>query len=91
MPYLPPYVQRGIPYHRLCVIVLEQTEGRIDPEALQGKINRDGFNTRSFMAKQKLTPIGATMWRNKWDAGTREVMERHGIPGWDVMWQRVKG
>lgn len=42
------------------------------------------------MAKQKLETIGAFMWRTEWDAHTKDLMQRHNIPGWDTMYVRVK-
>ena len=89
VPYLAPHVQKGIPYHRYGLFVFKQ-EGPIDAKALEGKIDRDTFNLRSFQAKQKLEAIGATMWRNEFDEHTKDVMQRNNLPGWDFMWQRVK-
>lgn len=88
--YLPPHVQKGIPYHRYAMVVFKQPK-YIKPKSIIGKlVNRDTFNMRSFQAKLKLEAIGAFMWRNEFDSGTKQVMERHNIPGADVMWQRTK-
>lgn len=92
VPYLPPHVQKGSPYHRYSMFVFQQPDNtRIDPATLVGKVERDGFNLRSFQTKMKLRTIGAFMWRGEWDEGTKQVMKDHGITGWDVMYTRVKG
>lgn len=88
--YLPPHVQKGLPYHRYGMIVFQQP-GKLDAAALRAQnIERDGFNLRSFQAKQKLEPIGAYMWRAQWDENTKEVMVRNNLPGWDQMFVRRK-
>ncbi|KAF2397908.1 PEBP-like protein [Trichodelitschia bisporula] len=88
--WLPPFAQKGSPYHRLAVVVLEQPEGvTLDVEALRG-VQRDGFILRSFADKQKLTAVGATMFRAVWDEGTAGVMARAGIEGADVELKRKR-
>ncbi|KAF8477133.1 phosphatidylethanolamine-binding protein [Kalaharituber pfeilii] len=89
MPYLPPHVQKGIQYHRYAMFVFRQQD-KINAEELKGKIDRDKFNMRSFQSKQDLHVIGAFMWRNEFDEHTKEVMDRHGLEGADIMWERVK-
>lgn len=64
---------------------------RIDPARLVGQVEREGFNLRSFQEKMKLQTIGAFMWRGEWDESTKEVMQKNGIEGWDIMYTRVKG
>ncbi|KAI5836868.1 phosphatidylethanolamine-binding protein [Morchella snyderi] len=91
LPYLPPHVQKGSPYHRYALFVFEQPDNkRLGPELLAGKIDRETFNLRSFQKKHELKTVGAYMWRGRWDDGTKDVMERNGLPGWDVMFTRVK-
>ncbi|KAI5811082.1 phosphatidylethanolamine-binding protein [Peziza echinospora] len=87
--YLPPHVQKGIPYHRYSLFVFKQSE-KIDAQALEGKVKREVFIMRSFQAKHNLEPIGVFMWRNEWDQYTSEVMKRHDLPGHDIMWRNVK-
>lgn len=89
--YLPPHVQKGSPYHRYAMFVFRHPDNaRIDPATLVGKVEREGFNLRSFQTKMKLQTIGAFMWRGEWDEGTKQVMQKNGIEGWDVMYTRVK-
>jgi len=96
VPWLPPHVQKGIPYHRYGLFVFKQNE-KIDGEEARRKLGdgkggwkRDGFVLRSWQTKMGLEAIGATVWRNEWDEGTKGVMERHGLKGADMMWVRVK-
>ncbi|KAF8246361.1 PEBP-like protein, partial [Wilcoxina mikolae CBS 423.85] len=87
--WLPPHVQKGSPYHRYAMIVFKQP-GSIDVSPLKGNIKRDGFVLRSFQSKQKLETIGAFMWRGQWDAHTTQLMQKHGLEGWDKMFVRKK-
>ncbi len=86
VPWLPPTSQKGAPYHRLSVFVLEQNDAqRLDVKELERLYKRrDGFSLRSFRDKFALTPIGFNMFRTIWDDATEGVMERFGIPGADV-------
>ena len=101
MPWMPPYGQKGSPYHRISFFVLQQVplvEGNqtLDTQPLSERFERDGFILRSFMArceidqKIKMKPVGITMFRTEWDDGTEALMKRHGIPGWDVEYKRQK-
>ena len=89
VPYLPPHVQKGAPIHRYAMILFEQTE-RIDPGAWVGKIDRDHFTMRGLQARLKLKTIGAFVWRGKWDEHTKGIMQKHNLPGWDIMYTRIK-
>lgn len=89
LPWLPPFAQKGSPYHRLAILVLQQKEGNdVDVESMRQKVRRDGFKTRGFMGTYRLSPVGATMFRCIWDEGTEEVMKRAGIEGYDVEYRR---
>ncbi|KAJ1329449.1 large subunit ribosomal protein L35 [Microdochium nivale] len=86
VPWLPAFSQKGAPYHRLSLFILEQKPG----ETLDvGKLRelyaaRDGFSLKSFRDKFALTPIGFNLFRTVWDDSTAAVMERVGMPGADV-------
>ena len=91
LPWLPPYAQKGSPYHRLAVFVLQQTQGpSIDVAALRESIKRDGFKLRSFVDKHHLHAVGVNMFRSRWDEATAGVMARAGIEGADVELRREK-
>ena len=81
LPWLPPFSQKGAPYHRLAVFVLQQQEGQVlDLEALKkGKLGkRDGWNLQAFVAPNKLNTIGVTLFRTVWDEGADAVAKRAG-------------
>ncbi|KAI1776324.1 PEBP-like protein [Hypoxylon cercidicola] len=84
--WLPAFSQKGAPYHRLSVFVLEQKPGQIlDIEKLRELYSgRDGFSLKSYRDKFGLTPVGFNIFRTIWDESTAGVMERAGIPGADV-------
>ena len=89
--WLPPHAQKGSPYHRLSVFVLQQPEGKsLDVAALRECEKREGFNLRSFNDRHLIRPIGVHMFRSIWDEGTTGVMRRAGIEGSDVELKRKK-
>ncbi len=94
LPWLPAFAQKGSPPHRLAVLVLEQpaVAGSLDTAALQQAFaaSREGFSVRSFVSKHGLTPVGCTLFRTEWDAGTAGVMDRAGIPGADLELKRTR-
>jgi large subunit ribosomal protein L35 len=91
IPWLPPFAQRGSPYHRISLFALQQPEGKPLPvEILSSAIQRDGFILRSFVTKHMLEPIGVTMFRAEWDENTAAVMHRANIPGAEIVFKREK-
>ncbi|KAL6849064.1 mitochondrial 54S ribosomal protein YmL35 [Amphichorda felina] len=86
VPWLPAFSQKGAPYHRLAVFLLEQKPGeRVDVARLRELYSgRDGFSLKSFRDKFALKPFGFTMFRSVWDENTAAVMARHNLPGADV-------
>lgn len=78
VPWLAPWAHKGAPYHRMAIFILEQPEGKKMVTEGLDKIKRKGFILRSFVDKHKLKPIGATLFRTKWDDGMAGVMERIG-------------
>ncbi|KAI9803185.1 MAG: hypothetical protein M1825_001976 [Sarcosagium campestre] len=91
LPWLPPYAQKGSPYHRLAIIVLRQPEGSpLDVAATRERVQRDGFKLRGFITKHYLRPVGAHLFRTQFDEGTPGVMDRAHVPGADVELRREK-
>jgi large subunit ribosomal protein L35 len=91
LPYIPPFAQKGSPYHRYSIFVLEQSAGQtIDVEALKKKVKRDGFSLRSFIDHQSVKPIGVGIFRSLWDDGTAGVMDRAGIDGANIEFKRKR-
>ncbi|OTA94855.1 hypothetical protein M434DRAFT_394372 [Hypoxylon sp. CO27-5] len=86
VPWLPAFSQKGAPYHRLSVFVLEQKPGeKLDIDKLRELYSsRDGFSLKSYRDKFGLTPVGFNIFRTIWDENTAGVMERAGVPGADI-------
>ncbi|KAG6020282.1 hypothetical protein E4U41_002892 [Claviceps citrina] len=86
VPWLPAFSQKGAPYHRVGVYLLEQKAGeKVDVSRLKELYaGRDGFSLKSMRDKFGLRPFGFNMFRSVWDDNTAAVMDRHGIPGADV-------
>jgi len=88
VPWLPPFVQKGSPYHRLAVFILEQNAGEtLDVAKIRERYDgagRDLFSLKGFRDKFNCEPVGFNLFRSEWDDNTLAVMERHGIPGADV-------
>ncbi|KAF2475072.1 PEBP-like protein [Lindgomyces ingoldianus] len=78
-PWLPPWAHKGAPYHRLAVFVLEQLDARVLDVTQVGKTKRMDFILRSFIDKNKLKPIGVTLFRTRWDEHMAAVMQRAGF------------
>jgi large subunit ribosomal protein L35 len=90
-PWMPPFAQKGTPYHRYSVFVLQQEPGQtLDTAELKEKFQRDGFSLRRFVQNYRVQPIGVSIFRSLWDEGTSEVMERAGIVGMDTEFKRKK-
>lgn len=91
VPWLVPTAQRGSPYHRLSIIVCQQKDNvPIDITAAGKNIHQHDFKMRSMITRHMLSPIGATLFRTKWDDNMNMVMERAGIEGGDMELKRVK-
>ncbi|KAF2087374.1 phosphatidylethanolamine binding protein [Saccharata proteae CBS 121410] len=92
LPWLPPTAQKGSPYHRLSVFVLEQKDGQtLDVNAMKERYADDGvknFKLRSFIDVFKVTPIGFNLFRTQWDEHMEDVMMRNGIEGADIEFRR---
>ncbi|CZS95788.1 related to ribosomal protein YmL35 of the large subunit, mitochondrial [Rhynchosporium agropyri] len=91
LPWLPPFAQKGSPYHRYSVFVIQQKPGQtFDIADLKKTVHRDKFNLKSFVDKYQVTPIGMSIFRSIWDEGTAGVMSRAGIEGADIEFKRKK-
>ena len=96
LPWLPPFAQKGAPYHRLAVFVL-QGEGVGQGKDLDVKLlredkknQRERFSLRRFAHEKSLKPIGVHLFRSKWDEGTDRVAMRAGIEHVGVEFTRKK-
>lgn len=91
LPYLPAYSQKGAPYHRLAIVILQQKDNTpVDLQVASSKAFRDCFSLRAFVSRHMLKPVGASLFRTKWDEGTAGVMSRAGVDGADVELKRTK-
>ena len=91
-PWLPPVAQKGSPYHRLSVFIMEQKGSEpLDVAAVKAKeISRDNTLLRTLQARYHLKAIGAHLFRTQWDDTTLEVMNQIGFSGADVELRRKK-
>ncbi|KAG8530409.1 uncharacterized protein KY384_004911 [Bacidia gigantensis] len=92
--WLPPFAQKGAPYHRLAVIVLQQNgESAMDVKDLRKwQTKREGWRLKQLLTHHKeLLPVGAGLFRTRWDEGTDGVMERAGLAGVNMEFLRKKG
>ncbi|CBF71572.1 hypothetical protein AN6842.2 [Aspergillus nidulans FGSC A4] len=92
LPWLPPVAQKGSPYHRLSLFVMEQKDNKpLDFAAVKAK-ETDRLNKllRTLQARYHLKPIGAHLFRTIWDDDTRDVMKEIGFPLADMELRRKR-
>lgn len=83
----PPFAQKGSPYHRLCLLILEQSDEKpVDGMTVKKALLSDQKNTLDFSAKRLISrygmvPVGAFLFRTRWDEGTDALMYRLGAEG----------
>jgi large subunit ribosomal protein L35 len=75
--YLPPVPEKNLGNQRFAVWVFRQNE-KLDNALLN--ITRENFDIRKFVEDNKLTPIGAHVWRSSWDLNTENVRKTYGLP-----------
>lgn len=91
VPWLPPTAQKGSPYHRLAIAVLQHKDNvPIDKAVAISKITQNDFSARSLITRHMLTPVGANIFRTQWDDNMAAVMGRAGIKGADMELKRTK-
>jgi large subunit ribosomal protein L35 len=92
LPWLPPVAQKGSPYHRLSVFIMEQKDSQpLDFAAVKAKeTDRDNTLLRTLQARYHLKAIGAHLFRTQWDDSTLEVMKQIGFSEADVELRRKK-
>ena len=90
LPWLPPFAQKGSPYHRLSVFVLQHRDGKPLGLGTAKRVRRDGFSMREFVNQHKLLPVGVALFRSIWDEGTAGVMKKARIEGANIEFTRKK-
>ncbi|CRG84405.1 54S ribosomal protein L35, mitochondrial [Talaromyces islandicus] len=93
LPWLPPAAQKGSPYHRLPLFIMEQKDNKpLDAEAIKAKgLVRHDLRLRTLQTRHKLTPIGAHLFRTQWDENTDEVMQELGMDAVGFELRRKRG
>lgn len=80
--WLPPYAQKGSPYHRLAVVVLQQYRP-LNANALrrEGKYGgtREDVSVVAMMSRFHVRPMGGFVFRTQWDSGMDGLMGRLGV------------
>lgn len=92
LPWLPPVAQMGSPYHRLSIFILEQKDSKpLDYAAVKAKeTDRDNMLLRTLQARYHLKPIGAHLFRTKWDETMEQVMKEINFEGADLELRRKR-
>lgn len=92
LPWLPPVAQKGSPYHRLSVFIMEQKDAQpLDFAAVKAKeADRDNTLLRTIQARYHLKAIGAHLFRSQFDETTLEVMNQIGFKGVELELRRKK-
>lgn len=94
LPWEPPVAQKGSPYHRLSIFVLEQQDAQpLDFAAVKAKeAVRENMTLRDVQARYQLKPIGAHLFRTQWDETMLEVMKQVGFaqPDLELRTKRVE-
>ncbi|KAJ5456815.1 hypothetical protein N7530_012089 [Penicillium desertorum] len=92
LPWLPPVAQKGSPYHRLSLFIMEQKDSQpLDFAAVKAKeTNRDTTLLRTLQSRYHLKAIGAHLFRTQWDDSTLEVMKQIGFDGANVELRRKR-
>lgn len=90
LPWEPPVAQRGSPYHRLSVIILEQKDAQpLDIAHFKAnETNRDDMFVRRLLKLYHLKPIGAHLFRTIWDSNMLDVMREVGFHEADMELRR---
>ncbi|KAJ5939061.1 hypothetical protein N7466_002195 [Penicillium verhagenii] len=92
LPWLAPVAQKGSPYHRLSVFIMEQKDSQpLDFAAVKAKeTEREHMLLRTLQARYHLKAIGAHLFRSQWDETTLEVMKQIGFSDADFELRRKK-
>lgn len=92
LPWLPPVAQKGSPYHRLSIFIMEQKDSKpLDFAAIKEKeTNRDNMLLRTLQGRYYLKPIGAHLFRTQWDETMEEVMKQINFEGADLELRRKR-
>lgn len=92
LPWEPPVAQKGSPYHRLSLFIMEQKDSQpLDFAAVKAReTQRHNLLLRTLQSRYHLKPVGAHLFRTQWDDNMLEVMKEVGFPEPDVELRRKR-
>ncbi|KAJ5107155.1 hypothetical protein N7456_003830 [Penicillium angulare] len=92
LPWAAPVAQKGSPYHRLSLFIMEQKDNQpLDFAAVKAKeTERENVLLRTLQARYHLKAIGAHLFRSQWDETTQEVMKEIGYKDAEFELRRKK-
>jgi large subunit ribosomal protein L35 len=91
LPWLPPVAQKGSPYHRLSIFIMEQKDSApLNFSLVKGMETSRDVLLRTLQARYHLKAIGAHLFRTQWDENMLEVMRDIGFPEADVELRRKR-
>ncbi|KAF7589189.1 hypothetical protein BBP40_004677 [Aspergillus hancockii] len=92
LPWVPPVAQKGSPYHRLSVFIMEQKDSKpLDFAAVKAQeTDRDNTLLRTLQARYHLKAIGAHLFRTEWDETMAAVMKANGFSEVDMELRRKR-
>lgn len=92
LPWEPPVAQKGSPYHRLSLFVMEQKDSQpLDFAAVKAReTERHEMHLRTLQSRYHLKAVGAHLFRTQWDSSMAEVMKMVGFPEADMELRRKR-
>lgn len=88
--WTPPTAQKGAPYHRLCIVAMEQHENAPIDIAKAKADAMQTWSVRRMMSRLRLKPVGAYLFRTEWDEHMDALMRRMGMQGADLHFKRKR-
>lgn len=76
--YIPPVPEKNSGNHRIVTWLFRQKD--FIETLKEGTVRRDKFDIRDFVEQNKILPIGAHMFRSKWDVNVADVRKDYGLP-----------
>ncbi|KAE8145488.1 phosphatidylethanolamine-binding protein [Aspergillus avenaceus] len=91
LPWMAPTAQKGSPYHRLSVFIMEQKDAKpLNVADIKAKETDRSKTLRTLQARYHLKAIGAHLFRTQWDETMEEVMRENGYSDVDMELRRKR-
>ncbi|EAW13144.1 mitochondrial 54S ribosomal protein mL38 [Aspergillus clavatus NRRL 1] len=91
LPWLPPVAQKGSPYHRLSIFIMEQKDSApLNVASVKALENNRDVLLRTLQARYHLKAIGAYLFRTQWDETMADVMREIGFADADMELRRKR-